>query len=105
MAEAAHLAAVVVDQERSPGQRLIDEPGQYHAVLPDLARADHIEQSTHNYGHMAALMIGERQIFIECLAAPIYPAPLGSRSQYQVIILGKRHIGVFAVHFARAGEK
>ena len=48
MGEAAHLPAVVVNDDRTAVERLVDEPRNHHPVMPDLPRPDDVEESPHH---------------------------------------------------------
>ena len=87
MGEAAHLLAVVVHDQRSPHQSLVDKARHDHAVTPNLARTDHVEESAHNDRQTRTLVITEREILVKGLAAGVNPAALGRRPQQQVILL------------------
>ena len=103
--EAANLLAVVMYLQWLPGQSLIDEARQDHAELPDLARADDVEESTDHHRQPAALVLREGEIFVECLARGIDPAAARGRTEDEVVLFMEWRLRILAVDLARTGQK
>ena len=103
--EAAGLLAVIVDDERPPGQRGIDEPWQHHAVRAGLAGAHHVEEPADDDRQPALAEIRQGEEFIDRLRHPVRPARPGCRPEHQVVVFLVNRLGVLAVNLARARQK
>src|ERR1700674_5445089 len=86
-------------------ERLRNETGHHHAVLPHLARTDRIEETDHNRRQSKLPVVDEGEDLVDGLRGRVAPPQLSGRAEDPIVVLLERTVIALAVDLARGGHK